>query len=109
LARAGIAAARSTLVDPSRRSGGVSLERGIFRPLLCKRPPVNPLTVRELRLESSDGKGRAQSPHPACGRFEAAHCAAHLAKNSAFGSASATDVAALDRGLDRFNATPNTA
>ena len=29
--------------------------------------------------KSRDGKGRAQSPHPACGRFEAAHCAAHLA------------------------------
>ena len=42
---------------------------------------------------SSDGKGRAQSPHPACGRFEAAHCAAHLAKISAFGPASATKVA----------------
>ena len=35
--------------------------------------------------KSRDGKGRAQSPHPACGRFEAAHCAAHLATISVWG------------------------
>ena len=44
------------------------------------RPPVKSAhRMGVAPRESSDVKGRARSPHPACGRFEAAHCAAHLA------------------------------
>jgi len=50
------------------------------------RPPVKSAHRTGVApRESSDGKGRARSPHPACGRFEAAHCAAHLATISVSG------------------------
>ena len=50
------------------------------------RPPVKSTDRPGVApRKSRDVKGRAQSPHPACGRFEAAHCAAHLATISASG------------------------
>jgi hypothetical protein len=77
------------------------------------RPPVKSTDRPGVApRKSRDGKGRAQSPHPACGRFEAAHCAAHLATISASccppvvdsrffaGFRKATD----SRELDRLNA-----
>ena len=50
------------------------------------RPPVKSTDRPGVApRKSRDVKGRAQSPHPACGRFEAAHCAAHLATISVSG------------------------
>jgi len=44
------------------------------------RPPVKSTDRPDVApRKTRDGKRKAQSPHPACGRFEAAHCAAHLA------------------------------
>ena len=58
------------------------------------RPPVKSAHRTGVApRESSDGKGRARSPHPACGRFEAAHCAAHLATISASGPSPAAAIA----------------
>ena len=74
-----------------------AVARSIDRPPVksAHRPGVAP-------RKSSDGKGRAQSPHPACGRFEAAHCAAHLATISASGPARRRS----SRGADSRRARP---
>lgn len=61
--------------------------------------------------KSKDVKGRAQSPHPACGRFEAAHCAAHLATITAPGRCWQPRHCRSHRdlGLDRLNTTTKPA
>ena len=65
---------------PARRRPALRGKDGRSMFAVINRPPVKSTDRPGVApRKSRDGKGRAQSPHPACGRFEAAHCAAHLA------------------------------